>query len=109
MNAISGVYQHTSIPVITRPEQMRSAEEIVKELERLLFGTTDPDEQEKLAPEGRVLTLTYKQFHDVAGRTRISPYIYHSIAWETESSWIVIGYGDDVILIGTDYNHAPPK
>lgn len=94
-------------PRIVCPEEKRKPGEIVKALELLLFGTNDYPEQERLAPEGRALTLTWEQFQCVTGYKAMPKYLPWNVEWEATDSWIVIGYGADVVLIGTDFNHAP--
>ena len=57
MNALSGSYEHTTIPVITKPERKRTPEEIVAELTRLVYGISEPNDENEMPTEGRIVTL----------------------------------------------------
>ena len=110
MNAISGTYQHTSIPVITRPERKRTPEQIVAELTRLVFGTPEPNDGNEMSSEGRIVTLDYEQFKELTGFKAVPTHLYYQVQWATWEEpgwWITVGFGTDVVTVGPNANHAP--
>ena len=110
MNAISGTYEHTSTPVITRPERKRTPEQIVAELIRLVFGVSEPNDENEMPTEGRAVTLDYEQFKDLSGFTVVPMHLYYQVQWATWEEpgwWIIVGFGSDIVLVAPNSNHAP--
>ena len=92
---------------ITRPDHQLSYEEIVIELTRLLYGTNDPTQEQ--CDQGGTITLTHDQLLKLTGWKHLGFHFWLSLMWETEDSWIIIGYGNNqaAVLVGANSNYAP--
>ena len=95
---------------ITPPREPLSYEEIVAELTRLLYGTTEPTQEQ--CDAGATLTITHDQLKELSGWKQFGFHFWLTLQWCTEDSWIIIGYGgvetkQQAILIGANSNYAP--
>lgn len=95
-------------PTENRKPRRRSPEEIVAELTQLVFGTKEPNDD--MLHDGKVMTLTYEQFYELAGRKAIGAAFYPQVEWATWEEpgwWIIVGFGTDAVMIGPNANHVP--
>ena len=75
-----------------------------------MFGTPEPNDENEMPTEGRIVTLTFDQFQELTGFKVVPMHLYHQVqsaTWEESGWWITVGFGTDVVTIGPNVNHAP--